>query len=515
VGVAGGSVGDRLGRGQQRQLGEVGAPEDDEPGGAVALDEPGVASSAVVVAAQEPHAGVGGLAGHRRHRVLDEERHAPERAVGKVAGGFGERSLEPRVDHGVQLGVASLDPSDGRLDELWSEHDGDRDPHARSDEALRAYGRAGGARPRRLVRDRVRVPGSEWRGQDHAIRLLVGLLRPTSGSVEVLGDRHGRGPDEVQSRIGYLPGDFKAYPDLTGEQYLRYLGNLRGGVDEETIALLAKRLELDLSRRIGALSHGNRQKVGIVQAFMNDPELLILDEPTTGLDPLMQREFLALVREARDAGRTVLLSSHILTEVEAVADVVGHPPSGPPGRRRRRGAPQGASPPAHRPDLRRSNLPEPALAAIPGVREVDVDGATAQLVVEGSTADLIAALAPYRVDDVVSHEADLEEIFLAHYAVRRTEVFATVFRKTLRDQRRALIGWSAGIVAMLVAHGGAVAVGARHVRPGSAGRLSRGDAAPVRHREPWPRARASSTPSCSASSCRRCSSPTGSVGARG
>jgi ABC-2 type transport system ATP-binding protein len=241
------------------------------------------------------------------------------------------------------------------------------------------------------------------------------LLRPTSGSVEVLGIDMARGRDEVQSRIGYLPGDFKAYPDLTGRQYLRYLGNLRGGVDEETIALFAKRLELDLSRPIGALSHGNRQKVGIVQAFMNDPELLILDEPTTGLDPLMQRVFLALVREARDAGRTVFLSSHILTEVEAVADVVSI-------LRQGRLVVVDSVEDLKARALRRIDLTfadRPAttmLAAIPGVRDVEVDGATVQLVVEGSTAELIAALAPYRVDNVVSHEADLEEIFLAHYA---------------------------------------------------------------------------------------------------
>ncbi len=161
------------------------------------------------------------------------------------------------------------------------------------------------------------------------------------------------------------------------------------------------------------LAHGNRQKVGIVQAFMGDPELLILDEPTTGLDPLMQREFLTLVREVRDAGRTVFLSSHILSEVEAVADVVGILRQGhlvvvdsvESLKGGRCGASTGRSPTIH---PRRCWPP-------PGVRDVHTDGATAQLVVEGSTADLITALAAYRVDDVVSHEADLEEIFLAYY----------------------------------------------------------------------------------------------------
>jgi ABC-2 type transport system ATP-binding protein len=256
--------------------------------------------------------------------------------------------------------------------------------------------------------------GPNGAGKTTTIRLLVGLLRPTHGHAEVFGLDPYRRPDEVQARIGYLPGDFTAYPDLTGEQYLRYLGHLRGRVAFGAITRLAERMELDLTRRIGVLSHGNRQKVGVVQAFMNDAELLILDEPTTGLDPLMQREFLALVREARDAGRTILLSSHILSEVEAVADVVGILRQGrlvvvdtverlKATVLRRLDLTFAGSPPASR------------LAAIPGVREVRVSGAIAHVVVEGSTADLVAALAPYRVEDVVSHEADLEEVFLAHY----------------------------------------------------------------------------------------------------
>ena len=257
--------------------------------------------------------------------------------------------------------------------------------------------------------------GPNGAGKTTTIRLLVGLLRPTLGAVEVLGNDATRHADAVQARVGYLPGDFRAYPDLTGEQYLRYLGKLRGGVDAQHVGLLAKRFELDLDRRIGSLSHGNRQKVGIIQAFMSEPELLILDEPTSGLDPLMQREFLTLVREVRDAGRTVFLSSHILSEVEAVADVVGI-------LRRGRLVVVDEVEQLKRRALRRVDLhfaapaPTRELAAVPGVQEVHVDGTTAQVVVEGSMAALITTLAHYRVDDIVSHEADLEEVFLAHYA---------------------------------------------------------------------------------------------------
>jgi ABC-2 type transport system ATP-binding protein len=256
--------------------------------------------------------------------------------------------------------------------------------------------------------------GPNGAGKTTTIRLLVGLLRPTRGRAEVLGLDATRQPDAVQSRLGYLPGDFVAYRDLTGEQYLHYLGELRGGVGRAKVAALAERLELDLSRRIGALSHGNRQKVGVVQAFMHDPELLVLDEPTTGLDPLIQREFLALVREARAAGRTVFLSSHVLSEVEAVADLVGI-------------LRQGRLLVVDRVDhlkakaLRRIDLtfsgppPGELLAGVPCVREVRVDEVTAHLVVEGSIAELITTLAPFEVEDIVTHEADLEEIFLAYY----------------------------------------------------------------------------------------------------
>lgn len=119
-----------------------------------------------------------------------------------------------------------------------------------------------------------------------------------------------------------------AYPNLTAGQYLTYLARLRGGVDTTVVHGLAERLGLDLHARIGAMSHGTRQKAGLVQAFMHQPDLLILDEPTNGLDPLMQREFQALVGEARETGRTVFLSSHVLSEVEVVADMVAIRPAG-------------------------------------------------------------------------------------------------------------------------------------------------------------------------------------------
>ena len=260
--------------------------------------------------------------------------------------------------------------------------------------------------------------GPNGSGKTTTIRLLAGLLRPTGGRAEVLGQDVVRDRESVQRLIGYLPGDFVAYPDLTSEQFLRYLSSLRGGVDWSVVEDLAKRLQLDLDRRIGTLSHGNRQKVGIVQAFMHGPEVLILDEPTSGLDPLVQREFLDLLREARDQGRTVFLSSHVLSEVEAVADVVGILRAG-------RLVVTDTVKRLEQQAVRRMDLvfagtpPVEQLRLASGVLDLQVTGHTAHVSIEGSTAALIAAAAPYEVENVVTHEADLEQVFLGWYAQDR------------------------------------------------------------------------------------------------
>ena len=158
--------------------------------------------------------------------------------------------------------------------------------------------------------------GPNGAGKTTTIRLLLDLIRPTGGAATVFGLDAQAASLEVRRRIGYLPSDPALYANLTGEQFLLYAANLKGGLPWSNVKRLADRLECDLSRNIRTLSHGNRQKIAVIRAFMHQPELLILDEPTSGLDPLMQQEFESMVREVKADGRTVFLSSHIIPEVE-------------------------------------------------------------------------------------------------------------------------------------------------------------------------------------------------------
>ena len=165
--------------------------------------------------------------------------------------------------------------------------------------------------------------GPNGAGKTTMIRTILDEIRPTAGTALILGMDSHESSVEIRNHIGYVPGDLTMYPNLTGKDTLTYFANLRGGVDWGHVDTLAERLDADLTKKIGDLSTGNRQKVGLIQAFMNEPEVLIMDEPSTGLDPLVQREFQSMMREAVAGGSTVFLSSHTLSEVQRVADRVG------------------------------------------------------------------------------------------------------------------------------------------------------------------------------------------------
>jgi len=168
----------------------------------------------------------------------------------------------------------------------------------------------------------VGLIGPNGAGKTTTMRILLDVIRPSSGTAHVLGEDPRLGGPALRRRIGYLPGELALDGRSTAASLLRHLGELSGGVTAGRIESLAERLGLDLGRPVRSLSKGNKQKVGLVQAFAHSPAVLVLDEPTSGLDPLVQQEFLALVREARDAGTTVLLSSHVISEIEQAADDV-------------------------------------------------------------------------------------------------------------------------------------------------------------------------------------------------
>jgi ABC-2 type transport system ATP-binding protein len=257
--------------------------------------------------------------------------------------------------------------------------------------------------------------GPNGAGKSTTMRLLLDLIAPTAGSASLLGLDSHRDSLEIRRRVGFLPGDFALYPRLTGTAVLDHFAELRGGVDPRRRAELAERFDAQLDRPIRELSTGNRQKVGLIQAFMHDPELLILDEPIAGLDPLVQRNFHTLLAEVAARGRTVFLSSHTLSEVERVAQRVAI-------LRRGRLVVVDSLENLRAIAVRRLEVefagdPPRAgeLRALPGVREVRLDGGHLSIAFEGSADPIVKALAAHDVRAIRSHEDDLEEIFLRFY----------------------------------------------------------------------------------------------------
>jgi len=256
--------------------------------------------------------------------------------------------------------------------------------------------------------------GPNGAGKTTLLRLLMDLVRPDHGRTTLLGLDARRDSLAIKRRVGYLPGELPQFPGVSAGHVIALLAGLRGGVDPERIRLLADRLELNLDRRFSDLSHGNKQKVGLIQAFMHEPELLLLDEPTLGLDPLMQREFRRLVEEAVAAGGTVLLSSHVLAEVELVCTRIGLIRA---GRMLRSGSLEELrTVRRHRIDaIVRGTLDAAELAAIPGVTDPRVEGDRVSCTIHGPVGALLAWLGTADVQELDSRELSLEEVFLDEF----------------------------------------------------------------------------------------------------
>ena len=256
--------------------------------------------------------------------------------------------------------------------------------------------------------------GPNGAGKTTTMRLLMDLIRPDRGTATLLGLDARRDSLAVKRRVGYLPGELPRFPGVSAAHVVGLLAGLRGGVPPERIVALADRLEVDLRRRFEDLSHGNKQKVGLIQAFMHSPELLILDEPTLGLDPLMQREFRSLVQDAARDGATVLLSSHVLAEVELVCQRIGLIRE---GRLLRVGSLEELrTVRVHRVEaVVRRPMDAAALARLPGVSDGRVEGDLVSCAVHGPIGPLLGWLSTGDVVELDSRELSLEEVFLSEF----------------------------------------------------------------------------------------------------
>jgi ABC-2 type transport system ATP-binding protein len=254
--------------------------------------------------------------------------------------------------------------------------------------------------------------GPNGAGKTTTIRLLLGLIRPTQGRSEIFGLDCQRQPVDAHRRLAFVPGEANLWPSLTGAETLHLLGRVQGETDESYRDELIARFDLDPTKKVRAYSKGNRQKVILIGALMVRPDLLVLDEPTGGLDPIMEQAFRRCIHEARDRGQTVFLSSHIMSEVEALCDRIGI--------------------------LREGKLIEmgtlaqmrhlsaltveatfdgaiPDLSRVPGVTSVETDGPMVRCHVQGPVEPLLRVLAAAGVTRLLSREPSLEELFLAQY----------------------------------------------------------------------------------------------------
>ena len=256
--------------------------------------------------------------------------------------------------------------------------------------------------------------GPNGAGKSTTIRTMLDFIRPTDGSITLFGLEPRTDAEAIHARVGYMPGEFTLYERMHVRDYLEAFAAFRGGAGRDGIAPLAGRLDLPLDRRIRELSHGNRQKVALVQAFMHRPDLLVLDEPTQGLDPLVQQTFYELIDEARDRGATVFLSSHVLPEVERVCDRVGIIREGrlitvdDVGDLKAKAlrsivfhfaAPVGSEP----------------FASLPSVVAAEAHGDTVALTIQGELDEVVKEAARHEVVNVETREPSLEEIFLRAY----------------------------------------------------------------------------------------------------
>ncbi|HIP70166.1 MAG TPA: ABC transporter ATP-binding protein [Anaerolineae bacterium] len=256
--------------------------------------------------------------------------------------------------------------------------------------------------------------GPNGAGKTTTERVLLDIIRPTAGSARMLGLDCQKEGVQARAKVGYLPGELSFYDNMKANQFFQMYHSLQGdGTDATYWQSLAERLDLDTSRKIREFSRGNKQKVGIVLAFMNKPALLILDEPTSGLDPLVQQTVMDMIREARNAGTTVFFSSHNLPEVQAVCDRVGIIREGRLVATER--IEDLMKQQLKRLRLSFSSMPPAAAFGQEGVTEIERDGQTVLLEVRDNLNAVLETAVTYHVTDIETESVSLEEVFLAYY----------------------------------------------------------------------------------------------------
>jgi len=255
--------------------------------------------------------------------------------------------------------------------------------------------------------------GPNGAGKTTTLRSMLNLISSDSGKTNILGKDVNELSSKEISHISYLPGEFEMYSNLTGKQYLTYISNLRNA-KTNNIHLLSDQLDLDLNKKINALSKGNKQKIGIVQAFMNSPKLAILDEPTSGLDPLKQQEFQNIVKEQNKKGCSVLLSSHILKEIEDLCEKVGIIKDGTLIASEQISALKNKT--IKKYEVTFENPPsENKLSEIKGIYDLKIKDEIATFTIKGNIDDMIKTISKFTVINLRILEPDLEEIFLTYY----------------------------------------------------------------------------------------------------
>jgi ABC-2 type transport system ATP-binding protein len=262
--------------------------------------------------------------------------------------------------------------------------------------------------------------GPNGAGKSTAIRTILNFIQPTSGSAKILGLDAVNDSVEIKKSVGYLSGDFAIYPKMTGKQYLQYMGELQPPTSKKYVDELIKRLKADPNKKLGELSRGNRQKFGIIQAFMHQPKVLVLDEPTSGLDPLMQEEFYKLVLESKEQGSAIFMSSHILSEVQRTCDRVGIIRDGV--LIEERVIADMAHEASQTFDITFSGkIPVSELKKIKHAKLTNIKDGSVTIHMHGKLAPLFVVLAKCDVTKIDARNLDLEDMFLGFYKDKKAE----------------------------------------------------------------------------------------------